>query len=168
MMNTIPTDCRLRVSHWFSCGGPKRNWDYKKFIEHFNDNFENKTSARSAAFSLAKMKQGKSQPFSDYLRDFEYTLAQAKGLNWEDRIKINNLYRGLNDRITRALYPIEVSEDDYTHFVNQVRGVAGRIEAHEDHSMGHPSDLSESICDENNKGLRNSSVKYREYPGPSR
>ncbi|KAI0996000.1 hypothetical protein K3495_g12182 [Podosphaera aphanis] len=98
IMSTIPTDCRLQVSHWFSCGWPKRNWDYKKFIEHLNENFEDKTSTRTASFTLAKMRQGKYQLFSEYLRDFEYTLAQAKGLNWEDRIKINDCIGGsMND-----------------------------------------------------------------------
>ncbi|KAI0996917.1 hypothetical protein K3495_g11265 [Podosphaera aphanis] len=114
------------------------------------------------------MKQGKYQPFSEYLRDFEYTLAQAKGLNWEDRIKINDLYRGLNDRLTRALFPIEVSESDYTLFVNQVRGVAGRIEAYESHTVNHPQSLTRTIFDENYSAPRNSTVGNREALGSSR
>ncbi|KAI0996391.1 hypothetical protein K3495_g11789 [Podosphaera aphanis] len=150
IMNTIPADCRLRVSHWFSCGGPKRNWDYKKFIEHLNENLEDKTSTRTASFTLAKMRQGKYQPFSEYLRDFEYTLAQAKGLNWEDRIKFNDLYRGLNDRLTRALFPNEVSERDYTLFVNQ-----------------QPQSLTRTIFDENYSAPRNSTVGNREALGSS-
>ena len=45
IMNTLPTDRKLRVFHWFSCGGPNLDWDYKIFIQHFNDSFEDKTSA---------------------------------------------------------------------------------------------------------------------------
>ncbi|KAI1007187.1 hypothetical protein K3495_g1033 [Podosphaera aphanis] len=168
-MNTIPTDCRLRVSHWFSCGGPKTNWDYKKFIDRYNDNVEDKTSTRTASFILTKMKQGKYQPLSEYLRDFKYTLAQAKELNWEDRTKIKDLYRGLNNRLTRALYPIEVSgSSDYIPSVNQVCRVAGRIEAHESHTLKHPQSQTRTIFDESYSVPRNSTLGNQEAPGPSR
>lgn len=130
MMNTIPIESKLRVSNWFSCGGPKGDWDYQEFIRHFNENFEDKTSARAASITLKNMKQGDNQSFSEYLRDFEYILAQAKGLNWEGRMKVDSLYMGLNDQMTKALYSIDTSDDNYPLFVSQLRAVAGKMEAH--------------------------------------
>ena len=58
MMSTIPNECKTRVSQWFSTGGPNSDWNYKAFIEHFNENFEDKTSTQAAGESSSLMRQG--------------------------------------------------------------------------------------------------------------
>lgn len=108
MINTLPKDRKLRVSQWFSCGGPNKNWDYQLFMQHYNNNFQDKTSARAAHRTLSNMKQGEHQTFANFLNDYEYTLARARGLNWEDSLKINFLYTGLNKRLTKALFSKEL------------------------------------------------------------
>lgn len=65
MMNTIPT-----------------------FIDHFNENFEDKTSVREASLKLNRMRQGMHQSFASFLNDFEYMLAQADRLRWEGHVKV--------------------------------------------------------------------------------
>lgn len=120
-MNLLPTLCSLRVAKWSPCGGQNNNWNYKLFIQHLNDNFEDKTSVRQACFALAIMKEAKNQSFSEFLLAFEYTLAQVKGLNQEGRIKVNNLYMSLNEKLTMVLYPIDLLEENYTCFISQVR-----------------------------------------------
>ena len=48
-------------------------------------------------------------------------------LDWEDRIKFNSTYKGLNEQLTKALFLITILDDNYTPFVNQVRVIAGKI-----------------------------------------
>ncbi|KAI0996545.1 hypothetical protein K3495_g11637 [Podosphaera aphanis] len=121
MMNRILKDLRGRVSQWFSTGGPNRDWDYELYIEQFNKNFEDKTSVHAASSQLSMMRRGQHQTFSSYLNDFEYTLARANGISWEDRIKIHDLYLGLNERSTNllipVLIPVTLSDTNYTLFV---------------------------------------------------
>ena len=77
------------------------------------------------------MKQGEHQTFANFLNDYEYILARARGLNWEDSLKINFLYTGLNKRLTKALFSKELSEDNYVLFLKQVQQTASRVEAQE-------------------------------------
>lgn len=56
-------------------------------------------------------------------------LAQAKGLNLDDRVKVNSLSGGLNDRLTHRLFSVILSDDDYTSYVKQARVLAGKLEA---------------------------------------
>lgn len=131
MINIIPRDKRNRVAIWFSNGGPNNDWNYLLFIEHFNDNFEDKTATRTAGEKLSRMRQGEHQTFSAYLNDFEYMLAQAKGLNWDGRLKVNLLSGELNDRLTDRLISVNLSDDDYTLYVKQVHVLAERQESRE-------------------------------------
>lgn len=132
MMNSIPLTLRNRVSQWFSTGGPDGDWDYELFIAHFNDNFGDKTAARTAGDKLTRMRQGEHQTFAEFLNDFEYMLAQAKGLKWEGRVKVNHLSASINKRLSDYLVAVNTSDDDYLAFVNQVRRVANKLEARED------------------------------------
>lgn len=42
MMSTISTKRGNRFAVQFATGGPNGDWDYELFIEHFNENFEEK------------------------------------------------------------------------------------------------------------------------------
>ena len=137
MMNTIPKNLRSRVSHWYTTGGPDNNWDYELYLEHFNDNFEDKTSVRTANEKLSRMRQGKHQTFASYLNDFEHMLTQARGINWEGYMKINGLSLGLNESLTKLLMPCTLSETNYTLFVRQVRNMASKLESQEDYIPKH-------------------------------
>ena len=137
MMNTIPTKRRNRVAAWFATGGPNGDWDYELFIEHFNENFEDKTSAREAGQKLTRMKQGMHQGFASFLNDFEYMLAQADGLRWEGRVKVNALSSGLNARLSDYLISFPHSDDNYSLFVKQVKSIAGKLEAKDDYVPRH-------------------------------
>ncbi|KAI1004598.1 hypothetical protein K3495_g3612 [Podosphaera aphanis] len=129
MMNTIPKNLRSRVSHWYTTGGPDNNWDYELYIDHSNDNFEDKTSVRTANEKSSRMMQGKNQTFASYLNDFEHMLTQARGINWEGYLKINGLNLGLNESLTKLLMPCIPSEANYIPFVRQVRNMASKIES---------------------------------------
>lgn len=132
MMNTIPKTLRTRISQWFSTGGPNGDWNYELFITHFNDNFEDKSSIRTANEKLTRMRQGQHQTFASYLNDFEHLLAQSGGLKWEGYVKINSLYLGLNEKLTNHLMLVSLSDTDYTLFVKEVRKIAGKLESRED------------------------------------
>ena len=137
MMNKIPKNLRNCVSHWSTTGGPQYNWDYELYINHFNDNFEDKTWVRTSSEKLSRMRQGKHQSFASYLNDFEHLLTQARGINWEGWMKINGLSLGLNESLTKLLLPCTLSDTNYTLFVRQVRNMASKLEFHEDYIPKH-------------------------------
>lgn len=137
MMNTIPKTLRTRVSQWLSTGGPNRDWNYQLFIIHFNDNFEDKTSVRTANEKLTRMRQGQHQTFASYLNDFEHMLAQSGGVNRDGYVKINSLHLGLNERLTNLLMLVSLSDTNYTMFVKEVRNIAGKLESREDFIPRH-------------------------------
>lgn len=116
---------------WFSTGGPDCDWNYKKFIRHFDENFEDKMAARTAGEKLTRIRQGQHQLFSAFFNDFQYLLARAKGMKWDDRAKINSLSTGLNESLSDCLVSVPLSEDNYMLFVNQVRAVANKLENRE-------------------------------------
>lgn len=131
MMNTIPAARRNQLVAWFSSGGPNRDWNYELFLKHFDENFEDKTSARTAGEKLTRMRQATHQTFRAYLTEFEFMLAQAIGLHWDDRVKINMLSNGLSDRLTEYLITVDTPDNDYTLYVSQVASIAGKMESRE-------------------------------------
>ena len=133
MINTLPVEKRPRVMHWFQRGGPNDDYDHELFLNHFDENFEDKQAIRAAGEDLTRMRQGAHQPFSNFMNDFEFKLAQADGVEWPGSAKINYLNIGPNERLRAALVPITLSNTNYTMFVSQVRDVAGKLEALNDY-----------------------------------
>ncbi|KAI1000462.1 hypothetical protein K3495_g7733 [Podosphaera aphanis] len=91
------------------------------------------------------MKQGEHQLFSKFLNDFEFTLAQARGLNWDGNIKIIFLYAGLNPNLIKALYSKELTEEDYALFIKQVQQTASRVEANESYIQRRGSKTTSTL-----------------------
>lgn len=130
--NTFPSKKRNRVAAYFSTGGSNSDWGYEIFIDHFNENFEDKTSAREAGQKLNRMRQGMHQSFASFLNDFEYMLAQADGLRWKFRVKVNDISSGLNGRLSDNLISFAHSEDNYPLYIKHVNSIAGKLESKDD------------------------------------
>ena len=73
---------------------------------------------------------GLSQRFESFLQDFEYKLAQCRGLGWPDKTKTLMLCPAINLKLSTSLIPVELPESDYKAWVRKVGGVAAKLEAH--------------------------------------
>ena len=73
---------------------------------------------------------GSSQRFESFLQDFEYKLAQCKGLGWPDETKILMLGPAINLKLSNSLIPVDLPESDYEAWVKKVGRVAAKLEAH--------------------------------------
>ena len=128
MFNSLPKEKQPRVDFWFREGGPERNYNWEKFLKHFEDQFEDKQAAQVAGDKLSRMRMGSAQTFESYLQDFELKLAQCGGRDWPSRSKVLHLDAGLNEKLKAELVPKSLDSDNYDKWVQKVRGVAGRLE----------------------------------------
>lgn len=128
MLQTLPKEQQLRVAHWFQTGGADRDHDWRKFLEHFSAQFEDKQAKQSATEQLIRMRQGSSQFFADFLQDFEYKLQQCEGSGWPDNAKIMHLNAGISSALKTALVVKTLPDNDYEKWVRKVKAVAGRLE----------------------------------------
>lgn len=128
MLQTLPTERQLRVSHWFETGGSLRDWNWRLFLDHFAEQFEDKQAAQCAVEELTRMRQGAHQYFADFLQDFEFKLAQCKGSDWAPNAKIAYLNASINAALKDRLVSKSMPDDDYMRWVSKARAVAGRLE----------------------------------------
>lgn len=128
MIDTLPENRQMRISHWFQEGGPNKDWDPVRFLAHFTEQFEDKQAQESAMEELTRMRQGTHQYFADYLQDFEYKLAQCQGMNWPSRVKIMNLNTGINAVLKDRLVTVTLSKENYNDWVLTVKIIAERLE----------------------------------------
>ncbi|KAF6792993.1 pol-like protein [Colletotrichum musicola] len=129
ILRTLPEDKRQRVSYWVERGGDDGKFNVNTFLDLVKNKFEDKESAQKAGKRLHSMRMGSSQLFRDFLDDFEYQLQQCNGLGWHDASKIVILRPTLNDKLARALVPVDLDETNYDRFVEQIGRVAARLEA---------------------------------------
>ncbi|KAI0999758.1 hypothetical protein K3495_g8440, partial [Podosphaera aphanis] len=67
MLGTLPKERKSRVDSWFESGGSTGSYDWKEFLDHFKEIFEDKQSLLTAGKELSRMKQGARQPFSEFV-----------------------------------------------------------------------------------------------------
>jgi hypothetical protein len=130
IIGTIPGDKQQRVAHWFMSGGDDGQFDVDDFLELINEKFEDRESVQTAGKQLYLIRMGSSQKFERFLQDFEYKLAQCKGLWWPDETKILMLRPAINLKLSTSLIPVDLPESDYKAWVKKVGGVAAKLEAH--------------------------------------
>lgn len=133
MLQALPEDKRLRVGQWFTTGGERKNWDWRGFLQHIQDQFEDKQAKQNAGDKLARIRMGDAQFFTDYLQDFEYLLAQCDGLKWDASVKIIHLNNSINTTLRKALISKTMPDDDYERWVRKARNVASRVENEPDY-----------------------------------
>lgn len=136
ILMSVPEDKRLRLSHWFECGGPGGTFDYVSLVGYMRDQFEDAQAVQSAGQMLHRMRQGEGQAFRDFFLDFELKLAQCEGLDWAPTAKIITLNNAINKRLRAELIPKSLPHNDYAKWVTKVKGVASRLEALPDYSVG--------------------------------
>lgn len=130
IIGTIPQDKQQRVAHWFISGGDNGQFDIDDFLELIREKFEDRESVQTAGRQLYLIRMGSSQKFESFLQDFEYKLAQCKGLGWPDETKIMMLRPAINLKLSTSLIPVELPELNYKAWVKKVGGVAAKLEAH--------------------------------------
>jgi hypothetical protein len=130
IIGTIPQDKQQRVAYWFISGGDNGQFDIDEFLELIREKFEDRESVHTAGRQLYLIRMGSSQKFESFLQDFEYKLAQCKGLGWPDETKIMMLRPAINLKLSTSLIPVELPESNYKAWVKKVSGVAAKLEAH--------------------------------------
>jgi hypothetical protein len=130
IIGTIPRDKQQRVAHWFISGGDDGQFDIDDFLVLIKEKFEDRESVQTAGRQLYLIRMGSSQKFESFLQDFEYKLAQCKGLGWPDETKILMLRPAINLKLSTSLIPVELPEADYKAWVRKVGNVAAKLEAH--------------------------------------
>lgn len=131
MISTLPESRQPRVAHWFQSVGPRENYNWRLFLAHFRELFEDQQAQQTAGDQLSRMRQGAHQPFESFLHDFEYKLAQCGGSGWADSARIIPLNNAINDPLKRALISVTtLPANDYQNWVATVKQVARRLEAH--------------------------------------
>jgi hypothetical protein len=130
IIGTIPQDKRQRVAHWYISGGDDGQFDIDDFLALIKEKFEDRESVQTAGRQLYLIRMGSSQRFESFLQDFEYKLAQCKGLGWPDETKILMLRPAINLKLSTSLIPVELPESDYRAWVRKVGSVAAKLEAH--------------------------------------
>ena len=73
---------------------------------------------------------GLSQKFESFLQDFEYKLAQCRGLGWPNETKILMLCPAINLKLLTSLIPVKLPELDYKAWVRKVRSIAAKLKAY--------------------------------------
>lgn len=130
MIATLPDEKKPRVAQWFMRGGENEAYDWRDFINHFHDEFEDKQARIAAGYTLSRMRQGSQQYFHDFLQDFEHKLTQCGGDTWGSAAKVIYLNAGIYDTLRDALIPAKLpSYNDYARWVAEVYEVASKLEA---------------------------------------
>lgn len=131
MIDTLPEKKQSRVSDWFEESRSNENFSWQDLIKVFRREFENKEARQAASEIVSRMEQGKNQLFVDFLRDFEYRLAQSGGNEAYTPLgKTQQLKASLNPRLRRSLIGVKLpSAKNYREWVMEVKEVAAELEA---------------------------------------
>lgn len=129
MVQTLPEAKKHLIAEWFKTGGEDGKWDWAKFLDFFDLQFANKQAKKAALEELSRMRQGRSQWFTDFVSDFEYKLSVAGGSGWPVSAKLGYLETGINEALQTQLVALDLPENDYSKWLAQVKRVAGKMEA---------------------------------------
>ncbi|KAI0996850.1 hypothetical protein K3495_g11334 [Podosphaera aphanis] len=135
MIETLPEDKKSRVSAWFEESKARNVFDWRALIQHFRDEFEDKQAMQAASEYLNRMEQGYHQYFRDFLKDFEYRVAQSGGSAvYTSHYKTMQLKASLNSRLRRGLLGVKLPHpNNYKEWVAEVKEVAAELESFADY-----------------------------------
>ena len=130
MIDTLPESKKPRVADWFQESRSSGKFDWEDLIKLFRKEFENKDARQAASEIVSRMEQGKAQYFVDFLREFEYRLAQSGGNEAYTSLgKTQQLKASLNPRLRRSLIGVKLpSANNYKEWVAAVKEVASELE----------------------------------------
>ncbi|KAI1002087.1 hypothetical protein K3495_g6117 [Podosphaera aphanis] len=118
------------VGAWFRTGGINGLYDWKRFLEHFDEQFEDEKASLEATEVLGRMRMGSHQYFEDFVNDFERQYALCDENTWGLIGKIALIYSAINEQLREALVSIELSvKMGYKEWIAKVAKVALRLQA---------------------------------------
>lgn len=130
MLRTLPKSKKHRVDMWFRRGGLDGNYDWRKLLEHFQEQFLGSAARMNAAGDMMSIRQGGIQPFHEYLKDFECKMIQCKGELWQSSHILTLLRNGLNLSLQEVLITACPPLDwDYLKWVSRVGEIASELES---------------------------------------
>ncbi|KAI0995338.1 hypothetical protein K3495_g12844 [Podosphaera aphanis] len=141
MLGTLPPAKKHRVTSWFRKGGDDGTFDWREFLNHFGEKFEDKKTYIEARNAFMHMTQGAHQYFKDFVEDFEYKLSQCGGDDWDSFTKIAILDAKLNPALQKCLTPVNRPDEwNYSQWVGRLKEIAARLETRPQY---RPNDAAE-------------------------
>ncbi|KAI1001359.1 hypothetical protein K3495_g6844, partial [Podosphaera aphanis] len=130
MVESLPEIKKPLVSNWFMKGGSKGQYDWREFLNCFDEHFESKQAGLEAGDILVRMRQGENQFFEDFIQDFENQLARCDGENWSSSPKLIFVHAAINEKLRAALVGKKLTLSmGYESWVSRVRQIAAQVEA---------------------------------------
>lgn len=144
MVNSLPAEKRPRVANWFNEKSETKNFSWREFIKHFQNEFEDKQAKLAASEKLLRMEQNEHRYFSDFIKDFEYQVAISGGSRtWTASSKVNLLNAAINNPLRKSLVSVKLpSDENYTSWVTEVKEVADKLEALPDYRPKNSTKIS--------------------------
>lgn len=92
---------------------------------HMRTAFRDHELEKKAQRKLGYMKQG-NRGFADFLSEFDQTLLEARGHEWDDVVKKNYLQQGLSAELAKCMITVPEA-DEYGSYCQQLREVADKL-----------------------------------------
>jgi len=140
----LPTTHRARVVGWLSreetrvLGPGEGRWDYMRFLNHIMERCGDPEAAKVAARKLHALRQGRFQPFREFLQEFEtlQSKAEAGSEIWPDSVKVRMLEYALNSELSDRMITVrDAPPDNFAGYTAVVSEIASRLEAKESRAL---------------------------------
>lgn len=125
MIESLPEAKRHKVKTWFRSGGAGGNYSWKKFLDHFNEEFKvNKAMPESAEFP-GWIRLGQHQNFESFLRDFERQHDLCDENIWGPTGKIAMVHAAINEQLRETIIGQDIPMKlGYRAWVNSIGKIA--------------------------------------------
>lgn len=135
MIDSLPDNKKSRVESWFKERRKCGNFNWRELLLHFYREFQDHQAQQSALEALERMEQGPHQYFLDFLKDFEYKVAQSGGAATHTLRHQTMMLKGsLNRRLRRSLLGLKLpAPENYNAWVSEVKEIAAELEGFDDY-----------------------------------
>jgi hypothetical protein len=117
-----------RIFPWIEfCQRTSQPLSLANFFAQLDSAFSDPQKIQKAIGKLNRFKQA-NKSFRDFHYEFEHTLLEANGWNWDDVVKKGYLRQGLSYELKAAVVA-QVEPATYAAFVDQLRAVADNLES---------------------------------------
>jgi hypothetical protein len=147
----LPVSHQPRTVGWISREATRplamneERWDHSSFLAYIVERCGDPEAATVAARRLDLLRQGRRQPFREFLQEFEVLQAKAEsaGEVWTDGSKVRALQKTLNADLSSWMVSVrDAPAQDYTGYTKVVSDVAGRAEALPGRTLVNENDVA--------------------------
>ena len=99
----------------------------KELLAYIETIYDNPNKVKRAVADLSKLRQRKTEPFSEFLPRFETLLAEAGGAKFPAIIQINYLQNAINMEMQRAFIFNDLP-DNYADFTAKLQDIGNKMQ----------------------------------------